>query len=87
MLAITAGAVAQYETGRNLPKLMRLERIALVLDVTTEWLLTGDEPEELVKAQTKSEESALRLIRALPAEHQATALAMLEGLTARFTKT
>lgn len=85
LVGVTSGAIAQYETGRNLPKLARLEQIALALDISTEWLLTGDEPDELIKAQTKNEEAALRLVRSLPAEQQANAIAMLEGLAARLT--
>lgn len=85
-VGVTGGAIGQYETGRNLPKLERLERIAVALEVSTEWLLTGDEPDELIKAQTRTEEAALRLIRALPSEQQANALAMLEGLNLRFSQ-
>lgn len=86
MVGVTDGAIAQYETGRNLPKLSRLERIAVALDVSPEWLLTGNEPDELVRAQTKTEAEMLRLIRALPAEQQDLALAMLEGLAAKVAK-
>jgi transcriptional regulator with XRE-family HTH domain len=86
-IGTTVGAVAQYETGRNMPAVVRLERIARALEVSTEWLLTGDEPDQLVRAQTIHEEHALRLIRALPAEQQVAALAMLSGLVqAQITK-
>jgi hypothetical protein len=33
---------------------------------TGEWLLTGDEPEQDVRAQTANEEAALRLLRRIP---------------------
>lgn len=80
ILGITSGAVGQYETGRNLPKLARFEAISGSCDVTVEWLLTGDDPDELRKAQTVNEAEALRLIRSLPADKQQSALAMLLGL-------
>jgi hypothetical protein len=47
---------------------------------TTDWLLTGDEPEQEVRAQTANEQAVLRMLRAIPWEHQATALAAMEGL-------
>jgi len=49
-VGVSDAAITQYEGGRNLPRLRRLEAIAEVLGVTTEWLLTGGEPEEIVKA-------------------------------------
>ena len=82
----SAGAVGQFETAANKPSLETLERIAAVLETTVEWLLTGDDPEELVRAQTVNEKHTLALIRQLPVAQQATAIAMLEGLTAKFTK-
>ena len=85
-IRVTPGAVAQYETGRNLPGLSKLEQIALALDVAVEWLLTGDEPDELIKAQTKNEERVLRAARGLPAELQDVAAAMIEAMTTQFRK-
>jgi len=82
----SAGAVGQFETAANKPSLETLERIAAVLETSVEWLLTGDDPEELIKAQTVNEKHTLALIRKLPVAQQATAIAMLEGLAAKFTK-
>lgn len=82
IIGISSGAVGQYETGRNLPKMARFEAIAGACGVTVEWLLTGDDPEELRKAQTINEVEALQLMRALPESQQRAALAMLAGLTA-----
>lgn len=85
-VGVSDAAITQYEGGRNLPRLRRLEAIAEVLGVTTEWLLTGGEPEEIVKAQTVSERLALELIRSMSEEQQATALAVLSAIRANPTK-
>ena len=50
------------------------------------WLLTGDEPEETTRAQTKAEERSLELFRTIPIEHQAAANAILEAFAASTTK-
>ncbi len=86
MIGVTKGAVGQYEIGFTSPRQHRLERLADVLNVTIEWLLTGDDPDEKVRAQTVNEQAALRLIRALPVEKQTAALAMLQGLAGQIDK-
>lgn len=80
LIGVTSGAITQYEGGRNAPALKRLEEIAGALGVTTKWLLTGDEPEENVRAQTLHEAELLDLIRKLPAKRQATALKQLRAM-------
>lgn len=85
-VGVTLGAIGQYEIGRNLPRLKRLEAIAEVLGVTTGWLLTGDEPDEQVRAQTANEAEALRIVRDLPEDQQETALAVLKAMAGRVRK-
>lgn len=80
ILSISSGAVGQYEIGRNLPKSARFEAISKALGVTVEWLLTGDDPEQIRRAQTTTEAEALRIIRKLPDDKREAALAMLQGL-------
>jgi transcriptional regulator with XRE-family HTH domain len=77
---VTPGAIGQYETGRNLPRMKILERLAVELDVSTEWLMTGDDPGESVKAHTTTERDALVIIRSIPVDLHEAALAMLRGL-------
>ena len=77
----TSGAIGQYETGRNLPNMQTLERLAKELSVTTEWLMTGDDPGEEIKAHTTSERDALHILREIPTDLHEAALAMLRGLT------
>jgi transcriptional regulator with XRE-family HTH domain len=86
MLGVSKGAVGQYEVGLTTPRPKRFERIAEVLGVTVEWLLTGNDAEEKVRAQTTNEMAALELLRAIPHEKQAAAIAMLQGLAATVTK-
>lgn len=79
-LGVSKGAVGQYEIGYTSPRLPKLHKLAEILGVTVEWLLTGDDPDEKVKAQTVAEQEALQLMRAIPAEQQDAALAMLKAL-------
>ncbi|GAB32102.1 hypothetical protein APS_2704 [Acetobacter pasteurianus subsp. pasteurianus LMG 1262 = NBRC 106471] len=44
------------------------------------WLLTGNEPEEEVKAQTVAEKDILKAVRDLPPEQQDFILKMVQGL-------
>ncbi len=82
-IGVTDGAVGQYETGRTVPRIPRLQRIAAELETTMDWLLTGGDQEEQGKAQTKAELEALMLIRSLASDRQDAALAMLQGLVER----
>lgn len=79
-LDVSKGAVGQYDIGYTSPRLPKLHKLAEILGVTVEWLLTGDDPDEKVKAQTVAEQEALQLMRAIPAEQQDAALAMLKAL-------
>lgn len=86
ILNVTENAVTQWETGRAVPGMDRIEALLPILKVSREWLLTGMEPGELTRAQTKTEERLLRLIRTIPLEDQEIALAALQGISASFTK-
>jgi transcriptional regulator with XRE-family HTH domain len=79
-VGVTPGAIGQYETARHLPRVRILERIAMEFDVKLEWLMTGEDPEEQIKAQTTTEKEALKLIRAIPTKDHEALLAMLQGL-------
>ena len=79
-LSVTSGAVSQYETGRALPERELFKAMAAILKKTEEWLLTGDDPNEVRTAQTNIEEKILVLARRLsPADQQKVAL-ILEAL-------
>lgn len=86
LVGVSKGAIGQYEIGLSTPRAPKFERLAGALGVTVEWLLTGDEPDEKARAQTQNELAALQLIRALPVDQQAAALAMLQGLLGSLSK-
>ena len=88
IVRLTPGAIGQYETGRNLPRPENLEKIAVALGVSVEWLLTGGEPDELVKAQTVAELDFLRAFRNVPTSQHEVLRAMLVAMakTAPATK-
>ena len=85
-VGVTENAITQYETGRAVPKPQRLQGIATALGSSMEWLLTGGEEEEIVRAQTTSELHLLREFRSIPVEMQDAALAAIQGMKARFEK-
>ena len=81
-LSVTPGAVAQWERGYTMPKMGHFDALPSILDVSREWLLTGDDPAAVREAHTKAEETILRLARSLSSDQQATLIKMLLGLSA-----
>lgn len=77
MLGLSGGAAAQWETGRVMPSLKNLKRIAQALDTTSEYLFAGDAPEEQAKAHTKLELALLRASRKHPPEKLEALLKLL----------
>ncbi|MCW4591541.1 helix-turn-helix domain-containing protein [Gluconacetobacter entanii] len=86
MIGVTGNAVTQYETGRATAKPKRFEALAMALGTTTTWLLTGNEPDELARAQTKNELELLTLLREVPMDQHAILLAALKGMAASLQK-
>ncbi len=80
MLSLSPGAVTQWETGRAMPTPEKFQHLAEALGVEASWLLTGDEPDEIRRAQTVNEAEALRLIRQMMPGEQSRALQVLEAL-------
>lgn len=85
-VGITSGAVAQYETGRNLPKPRNAEKIAAECGVSVEWLWEGDKAGGRMEARTTAERDALAAIRDLPSDMQEAAVAQLRALASAFQK-
>ena len=79
-LGVTNGAVGAWEVGLKSPRRQMAHKLAHLLGVSMDWLLTGNEPEEVRKAQTMAEAEAIALIRSLAPDKQEAALAMLRGL-------
>ncbi|RUT24329.1 hypothetical protein C0V97_17200 [Asaia sp. W19] len=80
MIGVTENAIAQYETGRSSPRRERVPALLEALGRSIGWLLTGDEPEEEVKAQTEKEREILIQARDLPPEQQDILLKMISAL-------
>lgn len=78
-LGLSPGACAQWELGYAMPKYEHLERLAVELGSTTEWLMAGEDNEELTKIHTNTERDAITILRAIPSEHHQTALRILKG--------
>lgn len=80
-LRLSPGAITQWETGRAMPTPEKFSQLAAVLEVEPGWLLTGDDPEEIRRAQTTTEADALLLLRGMPPAEQQRALEVLRALT------
>lgn len=80
MIGVTENAIAQYETGRSSPRRERVPALLEALGRSIGWLLTGDEPEAEVKAQTEKEREILIQARDLPPEQQDILLKMISAL-------
>lgn len=76
-VGLSDGAAAQWETGRVIPSLKNLTKIAQALDTTSEYLFAGDAPEEQAKAHTKLERALLRAARKHPREKLLAVLNLL----------
>lgn len=79
-IGLSENSITQYETGRAVPRPERLEALAMALGVGSHWLLTGSEPEDLVKAQTKFELEILAAMRDIPVDSQAAAAAAFRSI-------
>ncbi|KAA8419969.1 helix-turn-helix domain-containing protein [Acetobacter pomorum] len=86
MIGLSENSVVQYETGRAVPKTANFERLAEALGVSSRYLLTGDVPDELSKAQTEPELKALEILRSVPPTQQGQILDALK-LMAQLTHT
>jgi transcriptional regulator with XRE-family HTH domain len=81
LLSVTKGLVSQYETGLTMVPSKRFNQLAEVLGVSADWLLTGGEPTEQTKAQTKAELEGLMILRSLPVDEQRRAIKLLAAFS------
>lgn len=85
-IGVTSSAIAQYETGRTMPKPKNAQKIAMECGVSLDWLWEGDKAGDRVEARTTAERDALNALRAMPADMQEAAVAQLEALARAFKK-
>lgn len=79
MLGVSNGLVGQWETGSTKLTAQKAAILERTLGVSMSWLLTGDDPNEIPRAQTETERSALEAFRSIPVESQETVLAMIQA--------
>lgn len=79
MIGLSEGASAQWETGRVIPKMSNLKKIADALDTTTEYLWAGDDPDEQAKAHTNRELRVLKAMRQMSPEKAEALLTLIES--------
>lgn len=85
-MGVSSALVAQYETGVTGLTTKRVDQLVGLLGITMSWLLTGDEPDQMIKAHTDAERKALAAIREVPAEKQAAYLVAAEALARAMAK-
>jgi len=76
-LGVSAGAVGQWEIGQTSPTLDMFELLCGVLEVTRDWLMTGEESPERETAQTQEEQLFLIKIRLLSPDDRAAFLTLI----------
>jgi len=80
MVGISENAIVQYETGRASPRNKNFQALVEALGVSAGYLLTGNDPEETAKAQTRPELDALQIMREIRPERQAALVEALRAL-------
>jgi len=85
-IGITSSAIAQYETGRTMPKPLNAQKIAMECGVSLDWLWEGDKAGGKVEARTTAERDAIAALRNMPADMHEAAVAQLQALARAFQK-
>lgn len=80
---IPARHLSCYETGRLTPSVEMVMKLAEVLDVSLDHLLTGDGPRGRLSAEDQIFLERLERARQLPADDKAFLLELLDGLLAK----
>ena len=75
----------QWETGKNLPLMGTMQKIAEVTATSVEWLLNGDGGDAPVTVATDQERNVLDMFRQLSPQDQAAAEAIILALSNKIT--
>jgi len=78
-LGISSGAVGQWEIGRTPPTMENLDALCGVLDVSRDWLMTGEKTPERETVQTQEEKDALIVFRQLDGPTRKAMLQLMKG--------
>lgn len=85
-IGVTKGGIWSYEKGQTIPAPEHLQALAEELGLTTDWLLTGGEPEEQARAQTEDELAVLADMRSVPITQQSAIRVAVAAAVAALTK-
>jgi transcriptional regulator with XRE-family HTH domain len=84
LLGVDYMQVSRYEKGQSLPSLDTAVRLAQVLEVSLDQLVTGSEPPEPPLFTNARLLERMRQLDAIPAEHQELALRVLDTVIAGY---
>ena len=62
---IASGALSQIENGSRSPSIMIFYKLAVALDFSTDWLLTGESSNSKISIFSESEENIIKMYREL----------------------
>ncbi len=85
-LQVTPALIGQYEKGKSGLTAKRIYQLIKILEVDMTYLLTGNEPNEEIKAHTEIEKNVLKLIRNVPVNKQKLFLEHIKQLAETFNK-
>lgn len=81
---VTPSLIGQYEKGKAGLTAKRIHQLMNILEVDMSYILTGNEPEEEVKAHTKVEKDILKMIRNVDPQQQELLLKNIQNLIDTF---
>lgn len=77
---VSIPTVSEWENNRKKPGRVRLEPLAKLLNVSVDYLLTGEAARMSERTETAEEESLLRLFRASNAEQRKAVITILKAV-------
>lgn len=77
-IGLSGKSIVQYEAGRSYPRHKPFGLLLKELGVSSSYLLTGNKPEEKIKAQNIKEKKALEILRMVNPQSQDTLLKIME---------
>ncbi len=75
---MTRSSVCSWELNKSVPGLHNLIKLSEALNVSIDWLCTGDESNILTKTLNTNEQTLLNIITTMPQEQQKALLLLLD---------
>lgn len=85
-IGLSGNSISQYEAGRAYPRQKPFGLLIKELEVTSSYLLTGDDPKEKIKAQTRYEKELLEIMRKTTPQNQKVLLDAMHALSQSLDK-